>query len=228
MGKRERRNQDAPFAFEMDAKITHKSDDDLLAALEDYAKVIGFRYFETREFDKWANRRCHSWTVTHRFGGWKKALAIIGIEEGHRRQYTAEELIENLEAIWKSVGRPPGHRLISEMGAKISNHPYKRRWGSVRKACEMIARQHSGTITRAQLLAGDLSIPKRMTLPLDVRWKILKRDNYRCVLCGACPSADHAVVLHVDHIVAVSRGGTNAISNLRTLCAKCNLGKSDE
>src|SRR5690554_5819953 len=68
----------SPFAFTMNAKITHLSDDDLLTALEEYARASGFRYFQTREFDAWAGRRCHSSTVTQRFGGWKKALAIIG------------------------------------------------------------------------------------------------------------------------------------------------------
>src|SRR5437016_4811237 len=88
------------FAFDLGAKVTQKSDHDLLSALEDYAKTVGFRYFQTREFDQWADRRCRSCTVIERFGSWKNALSIIGIEGGHKGEYSAEELVANLEAIW--------------------------------------------------------------------------------------------------------------------------------
>src|SRR5438876_7075401 len=193
------------FRFDLAAKITHMSDHDLLSALEDFAKVAGYSYFQTREFDRLPSRRCHSSTIIERFGSWKKALSIIGIEGGHKREYTVEELVLNLEAVWKRVGRPPGHRQIGKIGAKISCHPYKRIWGSVRKACEALSKFHRGDITRTKLLEGDPDIPQRRTLKLDVRWRVLKRDNYRCVVCGANPAANHGVQLHIDHIISVSR-----------------------
>ena len=51
-------------------------------------------------------------------------------------------------------------------------------------------------------------------------------DGFRCTYCGRSPS-EHGVVLHVDHKVPVSRGGSNARENLTTACADCNLEKSD-
>jgi len=228
MGRPETINDAPSFAFDLSVKVTKKSDHDLLFALEEYARIVEYRFFHLREFDKWANRQCHSCTIIARFGSWKKALSIIGIEGGHKGEYTVEELILNLEAVWKEVGRPPGHRQIGKMGAKISCHPYKRIWGSVRKACEALSKFHRGDITRAKLLEGDSDIPQRRTLKLDVRWRVLKRDNYRCVVCGANPAANHAVQLHIDHIIAVTKGGTDDLANLRTLCEQCNLGKSGE
>jgi hypothetical protein len=57
-------------------------------------------------------------------------------------------------------------------------------------------------------------------------WAILARDQWTCCSCGR--SARHeGVLLEVDHIVPRSRGGTNAIDNLQTLCRKCNQGKSN-
>lgn len=56
-----------------------------------------------------------------------------------------------------------------------------------------------------------------------LRYKIMKRDNFRCVICGA--SQKDGVKLHVDHIIPVSKGGKTIESNLRTLCDRCNLGK---
>jgi hypothetical protein len=57
----------------------------------------------------------------------------------------------------------------------------------------------------------------------DLRFRVLKRDR-RCVLCGNGP-AD--APLQVDHITPRSKGGTNDLSNLQTLCAPCNRGKSN-
>ena len=54
---------------------------------------------------------------------------------------------------------------------------------------------------------------------------MFKRDSFKCQYCGA--SAPD-VLLHIDHINPVSKGGTNDIVNLVTSCESCNLGKSDK
>jgi len=62
---------------------------------------------------------------------------------------------------------------------------------------------------------------------LRLRFKVFLRDHFKCCACGASPAKDPAVVLHVDHILPWSKGGETVLDNLQTLCAKCNLGKSD-
>ncbi len=64
---------------------------------------------------------------------------------------------------------------------------------------------------------------QRSLMTDKLRYKIMKRDNFRCVICGA--SQKDGVKLHVDHIIPVSKGGKTIESNLRTLCDRCNLGK---
>jgi hypothetical protein len=56
------------------------------------------------------------------------------------------------------------------------------------------------------------------------RFEILARDGFRCQYCGASPADAR---LHVDHSLAVARGGTDDDANLITACADCNHGKSD-
>lgn len=58
-----------------------------------------------------------------------------------------------------------------------------------------------------------------------LRYQIMRRDGFRCQLCGA--SQADGVKLHVDHIIPISKGGTSDERNLRTLCDRCNLGKGD-
>ena len=67
---------------------------------------------------------------------------------------------------------------------------------------------------------------QRSIMTPSLRYDIMKRDGFRCVLCGR--DAYDGVRLHVDHIVPVSNGGQTVPWNLRTLCEECNLGKGDK
>lgn len=65
---------------------------------------------------------------------------------------------------------------------------------------------------------------RRLRRPVAVRFDVFARDNYTCQYCGR-KAPD--VVLHVDHRVPVSKGGTDEPANLLTACADCNQGKAD-
>src|SRR3990167_20860 len=55
------------------------------------------------------------------------------------------------------------------------------------------------------------------------QWVDLKKKyNYIC-LC--CKQQEPFIVLSIDHIVPISMGGTNDISNIQPLCRKCNSQK---
>jgi HNH endonuclease len=78
---------------------------------------------------------------------------------------------------------------------------------------------------------GTLS-PRYSSLPigdrsgaLSLRFAILKRDRYRCQVCGR--SAQDGTTLEVDHRIPRAKGGTNDPANLWTLCYECNRGKGD-
>lgn len=53
----------------------------------------------------------------------------------------------------------------------------------------------------------------------------MKRDRFQCTYCGV-PGTD--AELEVDHIIAVSNGGSHHMSNLTTACRACNQDKSDK
>lgn len=64
---------------------------------------------------------------------------------------------------------------------------------------------------------------ERKPIGKSLRFKVFKRDSFACQYCGATPPA---VVLEIDHIHPVSKGGENGIDNLTTACFECNRGKS--
>src|SRR5207237_3623788 len=126
--------------------------------------------------------------------------------------------------VWRELGRPPGGPMLKRLGRFVSA-PYARHWGSVWRACQVLAAFHAGRLTRGELLRPQPHPSRRKRLPNVERWRILKRDDFRCVACGRRPSQDAAVELEVDHIHPVSKGVDNGESNLRTLCKSCNQSK---
>ena len=62
----------------------------------------------------------------------------------------------------------------------------------------------------------------------SLRYDVMNRDGFRCVLCGASPKTNPNIILHVDHIIPLAKGGKTEMTNLRTLCERCNLGKRDK
>lgn len=57
-----------------------------------------------------------------------------------------------------------------------------------------------------------------------MRFEVLKRDSFTCQYCGQkAPN----VLLQIDHIKPVSKGGSNDLMNLITACSDCNAGKSN-
>ena len=89
-------------------------------------------------------------------------------------------------------------------------------------ACfESVSRTYLDKKTHAQLSAVE-----RGYVSDSLRYDILNRDNFACVICGA--SSKQGARLHVDHIIPVSKGGKSIPSNLRTLCERCNIGKSNK
>lgn len=62
----------------------------------------------------------------------------------------------------------------------------------------------------------------RKSLSKKIRFEVFKRDKFTCQYCGR-KAPD--VVLEVDHINPVSKGGKNDLLNLVTSCMDCNRGK---
>lgn len=85
---------------------------------------------------------------------------------------------------------------------------------------------------RTKIIPSSLNSSKSRLISAALRSRILERDSYRCVLCGA--NSD-STKLEIDHIIPVSIISklhlneellTSAV-NLCTKCQDCNKGKSD-
>lgn len=61
-----------------------------------------------------------------------------------------------------------------------------------------------------------------------LREYIKTRDNHTCRQCPVCINAEPHLLLEVDHIIPVSKGGLSTEKNLQTLCWQCNRSKSNK
>lgn len=69
---------------------------------------------------------------------------------------------------------------------------------------------------------------QRALMTANLRNSIKRRDNHTCRYCSVSLAAEPHLLLEVDHIVPVSRGGLSTLDNLQTLCWRCNRTKSNK
>lgn len=69
---------------------------------------------------------------------------------------------------------------------------------------------------------------QRALMTAKFRKFIKKRDNYTCKHCSISVMDEPHLLLEVDHIMPISKGGLSTEDNLQTLCWRCNRSKSNK
>lgn len=214
--------------------------EDLLADLTRVARQLGATTLSVQEYRRHGQycegpfRRC--------FGSWLSALSEAGLDvsESYHSRLTEEELFENLEQLWRDLGRQPKTPDFHPPLSKCSVHVYKRRFGSLRKALEAFVEQinqESGTTERKEAPAAPPPEPEQepsthrhrtgRTVSWRLRHLVMRRDDFKCQHCGRTPALHPGTVLVIDHVKPWSDGGETVLDNLQTLCEPCNGGKSN-
>lgn len=69
---------------------------------------------------------------------------------------------------------------------------------------------------------------QRALMTTRLRQEIKERDDYTCRICGLSTHDEPHLLIEIDHIIPVSRGGLTVRDNLQALCWKCNRSKSNK
>ena len=69
---------------------------------------------------------------------------------------------------------------------------------------------------------------QRALMTANLRDYIKARDEHTCKQCSVSVAAEPHLLLEVDHIIPVSKGGLSTPENLQTLCWRCNRTKSNK
>lgn len=207
------------------------SEDELLEDLKRCATELSKNTLTVAEYTAKGNFGVN--TFLRRFKQWNLALQKAGLEAPNRQHVPDSELFENIAKVWTCLGRQPfGRELDKEHGvSEFSLGTYEKRFGSWNKA--LIAFEEFIKSGKTSEIKSPVPTPSRSQKRTErkVNWRlraqVLIRDNCICQMCGASPAKDPNVNLHADHIKPWSKGGETVLENLRTLCMKCNIGKSD-
>lgn len=215
----------------------------IIIELRRVASLYGNRYFSRREFDEKATE-CKGSLVLSRFGSWQAALDAAGLKleklKKDRSQISNNQLDEEMGRVWHLLGHRPSKDEWEKVEGKYSYSTYKTRFKGWVNACaafiENVSSQNEWLNTMPQTQVNlplrpeaKIEIPseEKRNIPMKLRYRVLTRDNYKCVLCGRSPVTHGGISLHIDHIEPFSRNGKTVFENLRTLCNECNWGKGN-
>ena len=213
------------------------SNEDYVTDIKRVAEMLQKNTVTHTEYRKYGKYSVSKLSI--RFGNWKNALEAANLSPtGYNTSVSDTELLEEIERIWIKLGRQPTTNDIKSGVSQYGLTTYLRHFGSWRKALESFVQyinteepavtpKHS-RVTNTQKSETILSKHKtNRDVNLRLRFLVMKRDNFKCCICGATPATNPSVELHIDHIIPWSKGGETTIENLQTLCSNCNLGKSD-
>ena len=83
-------------------------------------------------------------------------------------------------------------------------------------------------VLESKLTASAFAKEQRTLMTRKLREFIKNRDNFTCCTCGNSTHVEPNLLLEIDHIIPVAKGGRTVEDNLQTLCWKCNRAKSDK
>lgn len=176
------------------------------------------------------------------FWNWNNALMEAWLSLNQSR-YTEEDYFENLLLVWSHYGRQPTITEMWQPPSKIWWNSYSYRFWNYRKALESfiayVNKENMEQQVQIQELWTKIIQPEPLldkieikhktgrTINLRLRFIVMKRDNFKCKICGRNPAIDSNIILHVDHIKAWANWGETVPENLQTLCSICNIWKSN-
>lgn len=83
-------------------------------------------------------------------------------------------------------------------------------------------------VLESKLTASAFAKEQRNLMTRKLRDFIKNRDNFTCCTCGNSTHIEPNLLLEIDHIIPIAKGGYTVENNLQTLCWKCNRSKSDK
>ncbi|WP_306534980.1 homing endonuclease associated repeat-containing protein [Geobacter sp.] len=217
------------------------SKEDIITELQKVSSRLGVKTFSREQFN--ANAPFKDSVIRRVFGTWRKAMEAAGLTANKLGQrYTDEECFENLLQVWTHYGRQPQHREMKSPPSIVGPKAYTLRWETWTKALYAFVTKVNEDLQTVDVSSEPVSQPSTKSssslksktderdnrdIRLGLRYTVLNRDRFKCVLCGNSPAISLDCRLHVDHIHPFSKDGKTEIENLRTLCQHCNLGKSN-
>lgn len=149
----------------------------------------------------------------------------IDLKIGRLYNSSDEDYFENILHVWQALGRQPKYQEMIAPLSKLNISSYERKFGTWRKGLEKFIeyinskdepQEPETTISNDVKLkivhqkAKPLRpVPKKekskkrtnRIANLRQRFRVMKRDGFKCILCGASPATNPGCELHIDRII---------------------------
>lgn len=143
------------------------------------------------------------------------------------QRYRKIDLFDNIDKVWVFLKKQPCVKDMESFPSKICFTTYFNHFGSWKNAIMEFVKFKNNGVLKEENQNKEIK-EKRRSFNNSLRYDIMKRDSFKCILCGASPATNSKTELEIDHIVPIAKGGSNKESNLQTLCKNCNIGKSNK
>jgi hypothetical protein len=219
--------------FEIDF-LEDYSKPSLIAELQRIQQIVGDRSVTKSDVDKYGKA---GWqTYFRKFGSFSNALIESGLQPSRFVNVSNDDLIREIISLWTKTleieGRRPFTSDIKKYQSPYSQDTYRRRFGSWKKALILAYNSINVNDTESDISESLKIVTEnkpskilRVEPSIRTRFLVFKRDQFTCVFCGR---SGLGVRLEVDHKIPLSKGGSNRIENLQTLCFECNRGKGND
>jgi len=174
--------------FELEPYQAGVNEDDIISDLKNIARELEKDSVTQREYNEYG-KYSHK-TVYKKFGSWPNALKAAGLKLKSNIGSTIsnESLFQNLQEVWIRLEKQPKYKDMVPSLSKYHASTYERRFGGWRKALIAFVEY----IDQDENERGDISAPlplrrknrNQRTPNLRLRFKVLKRDNFKCRKCG--------------------------------------------
>jgi 5-methylcytosine-specific restriction endonuclease McrA len=196
--------------------------DSITAELRRVAKVLGRPSVTGRELNRFG--RVSAPTVVQKFGSMRNAHIAAGLAPTRAQRWSTEAMLKVLRDVWtltlKDYGRRPRMADFRKYRVPVAAWSIADRFGTWTRALVAASQMSNAGEVPAELLKLETNPRPRKKLSPHTRFRVFQRDIYQCCICRIS-----GVRLEVDHILPLSRGGSDTLDNLQTLCVPCNRGK---
>ncbi len=205
------------------------TEEDVIQDLHRVAEILKKDTLTMKDYNLYGEY--HSNTIMRRYGSWNTILNLAGMKVNLNRNFTNEEMFEEIERVWIMLGRQPTTMDIKKGISKYSLNSYARRFGGWRGALQSFvdyinAEPQNVDDLDERLELNEIKLPENniqykshrtnREVNLRLRFMVMQRDNFKCCACGTSPVKDSSVKLHIDHIKPWSKGGETVIENLQS------------
>ena len=221
------------------------TEDEMLLEMRRVAEELSLTTMTMAQFDlhgaMWAE------TIRRRFGSWQRAIEKAGLTISNRgKRHSEEDYFENLLRAWTHYGRQPKYGEMSAAPSLIGAKAYEAKWGGWRKALKAFLERVNADL--ADRPATQNMQPPEMTSPMErirkvnnrrasekvpsrnislgLRYDVLRRDRFRCVICGVSPASKLGCELHVDHVHPFALGELPQLKIFALYAASATLARA--